>query len=138
MAFIPKHKVPKHKIPTYARLVCDIRLHKVETHRSRLTVGGNLIDFPGDKSCATADLTTIKCLINSAISDINARFCTSDIRNFYLGTPLEHYEYMKLRLDIIPEEIISQYTHPSTAMSRRLYCEIKKGHVRSTPRRQDC
>jgi hypothetical protein len=71
-----------------------------------LTVGGNQIDYPGNKSTPTADLTTIKLLINSTISTPGAIFLGIDLANFYLYTPLSNYEYMRLRLDIIPEEII--------------------------------
>ena len=108
MGFIQRNKVPKHKHPTYGRLVCDIRIHKAETHRTRLTVGGNLIKYAGDKSTATADLTTIKCLLNLTISDSNTRFCTTDVKNFYLGIPLPEYEYIKLKLAVIPLEIMEQ------------------------------
>jgi len=127
IVFIPRHLVPKHKRPTYGRLVCDIREHKVETHRTRLTVGGNLIDYLGDKSTATADLTTIKCHLNATISEPGARFCTTDIKNFYLGTPLPDFEYLKLRLDIIPDEIIQQYDLLSIAEDGWVYVEIQKG-----------
>ena len=127
MGFIPKHKVPHDKIPTYARLVCDICPHKKETHRSRLTVGGNLIDFPGDKSTSTADITAIKCLLNSIISNPSAQFCTIDIKKFYLGTPLATYEYMKIKLAMLPDEIISQYNLRDIAADGWVYCEIKKG-----------
>ena len=127
LAFIPRRLVPKGKIVTYGRLVCDIKPNKKETHRSRLTVGGNLINYTGDKSTATADITTIKALLNSVISTRNATFCTADIKNFYLGTPLAEYEYMKLRLAIIPDEIIKQYNLLDIAVDGWVYCEIKKG-----------
>ena len=95
MGFIPKRQIPCDKMPIYDRLVCDIFQHKVETHRTRLTIGDNQIDYPGDKSKGTANLTAIKYLLNSIISDPNAKFCTTDIKN-YLGTPLEEYEYMTI------------------------------------------
>ena len=44
LGFIPKSKVPTRKMPTYGRLVCDIKPNKAETHRTRLTIGGNLIE----------------------------------------------------------------------------------------------
>ena len=109
MAFICKDQVPKHKIPTYVHFASDIRPHKAETYCSRLTVGGNLIEYLGDKSCTTADLTSFKCLINPTISSNKARFCTTHINKFYLGTPLAEYEYMKLKLEMTPDKIISQY-----------------------------
>ena len=34
---------------------------------------------------------------------------TIDIKNFYLGTPMDIYEYMKIRFDTIPEEIKKKY-----------------------------
>jgi hypothetical protein len=60
--FIPCQAVPKGKIVTYGRFVVDIRPNKSEIHRVRLTVGGNLIQYPGDVSTRSADLTTSKCL----------------------------------------------------------------------------
>jgi hypothetical protein len=38
--------------------------------RTRLTVGGDQIEYPGDKSTRTAGLTTEKILINSVISTL--------------------------------------------------------------------
>jgi hypothetical protein len=32
-----------------------------------------------------------------------------DIKNFYLNTPLDRPEYMKLKLDLIPAKIIEKY-----------------------------
>ena len=43
---------------------------KTYTHRTRLTTGVNLMDYPGEVSTATSDLTTIKLHVNSAISDV--------------------------------------------------------------------
>ena len=127
MDFIPKRYVPCNKMPTYGRLICDICQHKAESHCTRITIGGNLIDYPGDKSTSTANLTAIECLLNSTISNPNAKFCTTDIIVFYLSTALKDYEYMKLRLEIIPDKIISQYNLPNIADDGWLYCEIKKG-----------
>ena len=98
-AFILKHMVPKHKRPTYDRLVCNIRQHKADTYRSRLTVGGNLISYEGDRSTATADLATIKCHLNSTISNRSALFCTMDIKKStlappYLNTNISSYSWI--------------------------------------------
>jgi hypothetical protein len=32
-----------------------------------------------------------------------------DLSNFYLMTPMKEYEYMQLRLELIPDKIIHQY-----------------------------
>jgi hypothetical protein len=57
-------------------------------------VGGNLIDYPGDVSTKTADLTTAKILFNRILSTPKAKFMGIDLKNFYLNTPLDCYEYM--------------------------------------------
>jgi hypothetical protein len=47
------------------------------------------INYPGDKSTQTDELETTKILLNSIISTAEAKFCTMDITNFYLNTPLD-------------------------------------------------
>jgi hypothetical protein len=41
----------------------DIKDHKEEKEHTRLAVGGDQIEYPGDKSTRTAGLTTAKILI---------------------------------------------------------------------------
>jgi hypothetical protein len=89
--FVPRQAVPKGKIVTYGRFVVDIRPNKYEIHRVRLTVGDNLIQYPGDVSTRSADLTTSKCLWNSTISTDGARYMCLDVKNFYLGTPMDTF-----------------------------------------------
>jgi hypothetical protein len=88
IVFIPKHKVPAGRKVTYARFVCAFRPLKEEKYRVRLTVGGDRLEYPDDPSSPAAALTDTKIMINSVISDAprGARFLTSDIKNFYLGT----------------------------------------------------
>jgi hypothetical protein len=76
-------------------------------HCLRLTAGGNRIDYPGNKSTPTADLTTAKLLINSTISTPGAKFLAIDLANFHLNAPMPNPEYMRLHLNIIPDKIIS-------------------------------
>ena len=38
---------PNDRRATYVRAVCDINTQKIETHRTRLTAGGNLTYYPG-------------------------------------------------------------------------------------------
>jgi hypothetical protein len=64
--------VPKNRTVTYAHFVCDYRPQKTEPERTRLTVGGNLIDYPGDVATSTADITMAKLVWNSVILTDNA------------------------------------------------------------------
>ena len=125
--FIHPSKIPKGRTATYARTVCEHRPQKTEPDRTRITVGGNLIDYPGDVSTRTADLTTAKLLFNSVVSDDEAEFMCLDIRNYYLGTPLDRYEYMRFRLETIPMEIRLQYELDKIAVNGWVYVEIRKG-----------
>ena len=61
-------RIPKDRTVTYARIVVDYRPQKEDPNRVRITVGGNLIDYPGELTTRTADLTTAKLLWNSTLS----------------------------------------------------------------------
>ncbi len=54
--------------------------------------------YPGNAGTPTANLLTVKLLINSTISTTGAKFMTMDIKDFYLNTPMAQYEYMRLKL----------------------------------------
>jgi hypothetical protein len=125
--FIPRQAVPKGKIITYGRFVVDIRPNKSETHLFHLTVGGNLIHYPGDVSTRSAYLTTSKCLWNSTISTEGAKYMCLDVKNFYLGTPMEAFEYMRIPIKLIPQEIIDQYNLLALVSDGHAYVEFQKG-----------
>jgi hypothetical protein len=86
--FIRRSDIPKGRKVTYGSFVVDIKDHKEEKERTRLTVGGDHIEYPGDKSTRTAGLTMEKILINSVISTPSEKILVIDITNFYLNTPL--------------------------------------------------
>jgi hypothetical protein len=100
---------------------------KKKKERTRLTVGGNLIHNPGDVSTKTAGLTTAKILFNSTISTPGAKFMCMDVKNFYLNTPMDRFEYMRLPLNLLPDEIIKQYDLQTIATDGWVYVEIRKG-----------
>jgi hypothetical protein len=87
----------------------DIKDHKEEKERTRLTVGGDQIEYPGEKSTRTSGLTAAKILTNSVISTLGAKFLVIDIQNFYLNTPLGRFEYMVINLLLLPQETIYKY-----------------------------
>jgi hypothetical protein len=93
----------------------------------RLTVGGDRLDYSGEVATSTTDITTFKILINSTISTEDAEMMMMDIKNYYLGTPLPRYEYMRLSLAIIPDEVIEKYNLRSIAVDGWVYLEIRKG-----------
>jgi hypothetical protein len=50
-----------------------------------------------------------------------------DIKNYYLGTPLPRFEYMKMLLSRFPEEIVQKYNLNALAVDGWVYIEIQKG-----------
>jgi len=54
-------------------------------------------------------MTLVKILLNSIISTEGAKCVMFDVKDFYLNTPMTRYEYMRLKLTDIPEEIIVEY-----------------------------
>jgi len=127
MFFIHRHEIPEGRKPTYLCIVAADRPKKERTKRIRFTVGGDCIDYPGDVSTKTVQLTTAKIMFNSIISTDNARFAAADIKDFYLNTPMERYEYMAILLADIPETIIQQYNLLEKAHNGVVYVEIRKG-----------
>ena len=87
----PETEVPfdTHKI-TYGKIVCNIKPQQVETHRTRLIVGGNLLYFSGTLTAPTATVSTAKCLFDSVVSTKNAKCVTADIKLFVLTTLYRH------------------------------------------------
>ena len=125
--FIFHHEMPDGRVATYARFVCDIREQKAERERTRLTVGGNLIDYPDDKSSPTSDVMTFKILINATLSTAEALMVLFDIKNYYLGTPLPRKEYMKIHISLIPQEIIDEYNLMPKVHNGYVFVAIGKG-----------
>jgi hypothetical protein len=125
--FIKLTNVPKDRKITYGKIVCDYKSHKKEKERVRLTVGGDRLDYSGDVATSTADITTFKILINSTLSTKKAAMTMMDINNYYLGTPLPRFEYMKMLLSCFPDEIVQKYNLNALAVDGWVYIEIRKG-----------
>jgi hypothetical protein len=72
-------------------------------------------------------MITVKILLNSVISTQNARFMTIDIKDFYLNTPMERPEFMRLKLSDIPNNIIELYKLRDIAHDGYVFVHIQKG-----------
>jgi hypothetical protein len=90
-------------------------------------VGGDILDYSSDVATSTADITTFTILINSTLSTEDAAMMMVDIKNYYLGTLLPRFEYMKMLLSRFPEEIVQNYNLNALAVDGWVYNEIQKG-----------
>jgi hypothetical protein len=124
--FIKLTHIPKDRKITYGKIVCNYKPHKKERERVRLSVGGDILDYSGDVATSTADITTFKILINSTLSIEDAAMMMMDIKNYYLGTLMPRFAYMKMLLSRFPEEIIQKYNLNAYAVEGWVYIEIRK------------
>jgi hypothetical protein len=67
--------IPKDRVITYAKVVVNHHLQKVDPNQIRITSGGNLINYPGELITRTADITTAKLLWNSMLSTPGLSIC---------------------------------------------------------------
>ena len=74
ISFKSKNEVPRDrsKDTIYGKFVCSVRPQKAEPDRTRLTVGGNCINYPGEVGTPTADMLLVKYMLNTVISTMNA------------------------------------------------------------------
>jgi hypothetical protein len=84
--FIELKNIPTYRNITYGKIVCDCKPHKKEKERVRLNVGGARLDFSGNVTTSTADITTFKILINITLSTEDAAMMMTEINNYYLGS----------------------------------------------------
>jgi hypothetical protein len=125
--FIDPKNIPSDIKITYGKIVCDCKPHKKEKESVRLTVGGDRLDYSGDVTTSTADITTFKILINSTLSTKDTIMTMMDIKSYYIDTPMPRFEYMKMQLSRFPEEIIQKYNLNALAIDGWVQIEIRKG-----------
>jgi hypothetical protein len=127
MFFICKGDIPTHKTPTYINVVCADRPEKVEQRRIRWTAGGDRIVYLGNKTCKTAGMTTTKLLLNSVVSTPGGRFMTLDLKDFYLYSTLDEYEYVRIPVHLLSQKVIDLYQLQDKIIDGCVYAEVRKG-----------
>jgi hypothetical protein len=125
--FVELKNIPTERKITYGKIVCAYKPHKQEKERVRLTVDGDRLDYSGYVSTSTADITTFKIIVKSTLSTEDAAMMMMDIKNYYIGTPLPRFEYMKILLSHFPLEIIQKYNLNALAVDIWVYIEVRKG-----------
>jgi hypothetical protein len=129
MNFIHHSEVPQDKIVTYASFRADLKPLKPEPHRIRCVVGGDRLTYDDSTSSPTTDLIETKLLLNSTISDAGAgaRFCSVDLKDFFLASEMKNPEYMKIHISYLPDDIIEHYNLRNKTHNGYVYVRISKG-----------
>ena len=113
--------IPKDQVCTHARILVDYRPQKKkDKNRVRVTAGGNIIEYPGKLTTRTADMTTSKLMWNSTISTHNMCYLCADAANFYLASPLDGPEFMRIEAKLVPQAFID---------ANNLSSKIYKGYI---------
>jgi hypothetical protein len=124
--FIKLTNIRRDRQITNGKKVCDYKPQKKEKERVRLTMGGDRLHYSGEVTTSTADITRFKIPINSTLSTKDAAMMMMDIKNYYLGTLLPRFEYMKIQLSRFPKEIVQKYNIKTLAVVVWVYVEIRK------------
>ena len=130
LEFIHRSEVPSNKKVTYANFICDHRPLKEESMRVRLTVGGDRLEYTPDAGSPAASILETKLTINSVISDASkgAKFMGADLKDFFLASPMEDPEYMRIHSKYFPPDVRKQYNIDSLiASDKYVYVRINKG-----------
>jgi hypothetical protein len=116
----------KNKSSLTPKIVVDYCPQKEDPHRIRIIAGGNLIQYNGDVSTRTADLTTSKLLWNSVLSTRDAKYMCLDIKKFNLTAMLEYFEYMQMPLAVFPHWIKQQYQLDRHTHKGQVYLHLER------------
>ena len=107
--FIHRHEMPADRTAAYynPQLKTKMKADGLQ-RRVRGTIGGDKVHYPGDTAAYNAHLETIRVMLNAVVSE-DAEFCTADIKDYYLGTPMNRKEFMRISLKHIPLDIQDRY-----------------------------
>ena len=73
--------IPKDRLNEicYTSVVCEVRPGKKDPNRTRITIYGTNLCYPGDVGTNTASLELFKLMINSVLSRKGAKYVCFDI-----------------------------------------------------------
>ena len=76
-------------------------------------------------------MLTVKLFLNIIVLTPNEKFISIKVKDSYLNMPMPRYEYMRLKLNDLPENIIQQYNlRGKVSMYDYIYTEIHRGMYR--------
>ena len=124
--FVHPSPKPAYRTATHLRIIANYRPQKADPYCICFTVGGHRIYYPRNVATPTVELATVKLHLNSVISDINSSYMNVDVKDYYLGTPMNHYEYMRIPVKRIPQDMMDQYNFPDLNVNGHVLVEIHK------------
>ena len=126
MHFIPYDHTVSY---CYYKPVCKMKKGDdgVAQPHVRGTAADTKSTYDGPTAANTADLSTVKLLLNSVVSTPNAKFCSADVKDYYLGTPMAVAAYMVISLKQLSTTVIDKYNLRSLSHNNNVMVKITKG-----------
>lgn len=78
------------------------------TYRARWAANSSRHEYLGPTSSRVAESATVHMLLNAVISE-DAEFATIDIKDFYLGTMLDHLVYLKINKEMFSPAVTEEF-----------------------------
>jgi hypothetical protein len=73
-------------------------------------------------------MITVKLHLNSVISTKNTHYCTFDLKDFYLNTPMDQPKKMRMKISNLPPNFVKAYNLINLATNNgTIYVKIQKG-----------
>ena len=89
------------------------------------------MDYPHEIASPTTALLDTKLIINRTISDhkkYGSKFCSNDIKDFFLQTVMASPEYIRIHKKYFSQNFITQYNLANLInKDSYVYCEINRG-----------
>ena len=127
MSFVPMSAKPPNEFATYYNPQVKLKMKNGKLdYRVRGTVGGDRVQYEEYRSSFTASLPTVKVLLNAVVSE-DAEWMTVDIKDYYLGSPMEKPVYMRIALKQIPLDIQQKYNLAAITRDGKVMTKIVKG-----------
>ncbi len=83
------------------------------SHDSPLTAIDLSSQETAERPPSTWYMVTVKLHLNSVILAKGACYCTIDLKDFYLMTPMPRPDYMRMRIKDLPKEFVTSTTSPT-------------------------
>jgi hypothetical protein len=130
IVFIARDEIPFAwlKDITYGRVYVNYHPKKDDPNHTCLTIGSDRVNFPGDCGTPTVDMVMVKLHLNSVILTKGACYCTIDLKDFYLMTPMTRPESMRMKTMDLPKMFVTMYNLANKATyNRYVYIKIQRG-----------
>ena len=124
--FRPRNQVPTWQNITYENTICHYWPRKDNPYHIRLTIGGDKLPHSSASGSPAVTLLEAKTIFNSVISTPDYQFICANINDYFICSPMEYFEYIKINFFWIIKGIHIQYNlYSLVEPDCYVYCELR-------------